>query len=503
MNYNIRKTAVNLFALRVLTALISFFVLPLSVNYFGISAERDIWILTTAFIQTVTAVFFGPLNEIFRAKFVFLRETEGETEALRKLQSLLLFIVFGILVLSGLVLLFPRQIKVFVAPAVEGGAQTDTFVRLLCLAVPNLLIQQLINIGMSTLNAFNVFYIPEIVGGVSGFINLFCIVLLAPRIGIYALIVSAYIGALMLFGAICFFFHKKRIRVWSRPLRFSWNNVWIFISFALPFYLPYSVGQLGGLLEKSLSNLLGTGIISTIDYSRRFSQILQTVLTTVLTSVMVPSLASAFSKKDGPLFETSFRQAQQIVLIIISLAVSYLVGAAEPVCRFFFLRGDVGPETVKDIIALTRLYALAFIGIAFYSLFGLSILSQQQGKRYALMGMAAQITMIVLNLGFYRFLGIYTFSVTLFLSHTAVGMLMCRALAVENKRAALIELLKYLFLGALLTALLLVLNRFLPAMKALPQMILNAAALFAAFGLALRFVLGIDIAARFRLLLKK
>jgi peptidoglycan biosynthesis protein MviN/MurJ (putative lipid II flippase) len=147
--------------------------LPLSVKYFGISVERDIWILTSAFISTITAVFFGPLNEIFRAKFVFLRETAGEAEALRKLQSLLLFIVFGVLTLSVLVLLFPRQIKIFVAPAVEGGGQTDMFVRLLYLAVPNLLIQQCINIGMSTLNAFNVFYIPEVVGGITSFINLF------------------------------------------------------------------------------------------------------------------------------------------------------------------------------------------------------------------------------------------------------------------------------------------------------------------------------------------
>ena len=69
--------------------------------------ERDVWLLVLAFITTINLAVWGPINETFRTKFIFLREKEGEVEALRRTASLLSFIVLGTILVSLVILLFP------------------------------------------------------------------------------------------------------------------------------------------------------------------------------------------------------------------------------------------------------------------------------------------------------------------------------------------------------------------------------------------------------------
>ena len=44
--------------------------------------EKDMWVLVTTFLLTVGTAIWGPINETFRAKFVFIKEQEGEAKAI-------------------------------------------------------------------------------------------------------------------------------------------------------------------------------------------------------------------------------------------------------------------------------------------------------------------------------------------------------------------------------------------------------------------------------------
>lgn len=449
MTKSLKRISVYLFGLRLLRMTMSIVTVALSAKYFGISVERDIWVLVSAFLLTINLAIWGPINETFRTKFVFIREREGEQEALSKTASLLVFIVLGSLFISLLIYLFPERLMQLIAPSVTTG-EKHIFVQMLFWLIPTFLINELITIGTSILNAYESFYIPEVVNFFSGIINILCLIFLAPLIGINSLIVSTYLSIVLLLIILLYYIHKKGIYLRRYGLIFSWKRVRPFVMFSIPFFIPYFVSQCNAVLEKSLSNLLGIGIVSMLDYARRFTDVLLSVLLSVLSAVLVPILSKHFSNGNRQEFGQVFREYIQVVILLLSLTLPLLVGAALPLDTFFYLRGDITMDVVRKIALLTQLYGIAFISVAFYLFFGLSLLAQNQGKNYALYGTFAQLIMIVIDLLFYEILGIYTFVIALFISHSLMSLMMYRNLDLDNKGTISLYLWKCLSLLILL-----------------------------------------------------
>ena len=95
MTQNVKKVSIYLFGLRLIRTAVSIITVSLSAKYFGIGMERDVWLLVLAFITTINLAVWGPINETFRTKFIFLREKAGEVEAFRRTASLRSCIVLG------------------------------------------------------------------------------------------------------------------------------------------------------------------------------------------------------------------------------------------------------------------------------------------------------------------------------------------------------------------------------------------------------------------------
>ena len=77
MAKSLKKTTLYLFILRLVRMVITVVTVTFSAKYFGVSMEKDMWVLTLTLITTITSAVWGPLNEVFRTKFVFIREQEG------------------------------------------------------------------------------------------------------------------------------------------------------------------------------------------------------------------------------------------------------------------------------------------------------------------------------------------------------------------------------------------------------------------------------------------
>lgn len=420
---SIKKTTSLLFVLRLFRLSLSMVTLIFSAKFFGVTVERDMWILATTVLTTICSAVWGPINETFRAKFVFIREQEGEEIALRKTTSLLLFIVGVTLGISLITWIGKNGIASLI---VQQSTQESLhlFVALLLVMLPSLLINELINIGISILNAYEVYYVPEIVGTVSSFLNIFIIVLLAPVIDIYALAVSQYISLVILLVVIIFKIYTLKIFRRKAFACFHFKHVKVFILFALPFFFPYFVGQCNFLTEKWLAGFLGTGNVSSLDYARQFTSVLQGVLSSILTTVMVPMLAVSYARKEKTNFIRIVNENLVVCFAILALAVPMLFGAARPICEFFFLRGKVSVEALELIIILTRMYAIAFIGILLYLIFGFVLLSSDKGKYYALWGVLTQLLVLGINWALVFITGIYVFPISLGCVHFIAALMM-------------------------------------------------------------------------------
>lgn len=436
-----KKTTLILFLLRLFRMAITVLTVTFSAKYFGVSMEKDIWVLTLTIISTVIGAVWGPINEVFRTKFIYIKEQEGADMALKKTASLVSFIIGVSLVIAILLFLFSPFLSEYMTHNMQAGA-SGLFVILLLLLLPTLLINELINIGISILNAYDVYYIPETIGFASGIINLFAIIFFANVIGIYSCLIGTYIGNITLLVVILHFLKKKQLTLWHRFHFFSWSDVKVFLLFAMPFFFPYFIGQFNALFEKFLAGMLGSGNISSVEYARQFITVLQGVLSSVLTTIMVPMLAKQYINSHNKEFERTLIDNLMISMLIYVTASVFLLGSTTPLCDFFFNRGKVTGEELANIITLTRSYGLAFWGVIIYLITGMALLASNKGKIYASIGVTTQIVVLGLNYLLCPTYGVNIFPLSLGIAHLTTGMVMLKYVDLVNRRTIIVYLIK-------------------------------------------------------------
>lgn len=391
--------------------------LSLAAKYFGVSLDRDMWLIALNCIVVVNLAVWGPINETFRAKYVILREEQGETQVLARARSLLVATLVISLCLVGMILAFPYPIARLIAPAYD-AEQVSALVLMLMIVAPSLLFDQFNQLGISILNAHNSFFIPEISNCIAAVVNIASMVVLAPYIGIYALAVSYYVGMVLMVSFIAYEIRQRKIPLFSRGHKIRLADFTPFFLYALPFFIPYFFIQVNVLVEKSLSNILGEGVVSMLDYSRRFVDIPINVLTSVLLTMLVPILAAHFAKRDTAGFLADFRQVYQFGLLIVTALIAFFSAAGvELIELILYHNGQIPADAILKMGSLSTYYAWSALVNFFYIIFGLALLATKKGKIYAFFGVVAQLIMIVLNFAFYRTFGAYTFPLSFIVAH--------------------------------------------------------------------------------------
>lgn len=455
-----QKTAFFLFIIRFLKLVISVATLSIAAKYFGISTQRESWLLTLNFIIVINLAIWGPLNEIFRAKFIFIKANEGETAALRRTSNLFVFSLVVMLLIAILVHFFAHPISKLIAPAYD-SEKLSIVVSIVRFMIWSTILTQATQLLSSILNTYDSFYIPEFSGFFSALLNFFIIIILSKHIGIYSFVVANYVSALVLLLALIYQTSKLNIALFQSKIDLSWKEISPFILFSLPFFMPYIVGQCNGLIEKSIGNMMGNGTVSIIDYAKKIAEIIQTVLSSVLVTIMVPSISVQFANGLLEKVKEESLKYLQLVLLILSILIPLLLVSADPITHILFDKGSISKIDLATISFLMRIYSIGLLAVFIYLVFGLTLLSTNKNKDYAMYGMFAQLMMMAINVLAYRYWGIYTFTISLTASHLLVGIIMFLKLPVSGKIAYVKTILQYASFGILLALIIIAVNYFL------------------------------------------
>lgn len=315
---------------------------------------------------------------------------------------------------------------------------------MLLVVAPSLLFDQLSHLGTSILNAYNSFYVPEISNCVAALVNIVSMIFLAPYIGIYALAVSYYIGLVLMFSFVAYEVYLRNVPIFSDGIKVRLADFKPFFIYALPFFIPYFFIQINFLVEKSLGNILGEGVVSMLDYSRRFVDIPINVLTSVLLTMLVPVLSSRFVKQDAAGFLTDFKQIYQFGLLIVTGLIAFFCSSAQELIGLVLYHKEQMPlDAVIRISDLANYYAWSALINFFYIIFGLALLATNRGRIYAFFGVIAQLIMIAFNFLCYRSLGVYTFPVSFILAHSFSAVALFIYFPYSNRRILFSVTLRY------------------------------------------------------------
>lgn len=455
-----QKTALLLFLLRFLKLVISVATLSIAAKYFGVGIERESWLLTFNFVMVVNLALWGPLNEIFRAKFIFLKAEVGEEIALRKTGSLFVFSLVVLLLVAILFQFFAYPISRLIAPSYN-SEELLIVASLVRYMIWSAIISQATQLLSSILNTYNSFYIPELSGFFSAILNFFIIIFLSQYVGIYSFVIANYVSAIILLAALIYQVRKLQIPLFKDKVIFSWPELKPFILFSLPFFLPYLVGQFNGLLEKSIGNLMGNGSVSIIDYSKKISEIIQSVLSSVLVTIMVPAISAYYAKGAFINVKEEALKYLGFVLLILAFLIPLLIVTADSITIILFDKGSISAPDLQKIAFLMRAYSFGLIAVFLYLIFGLTLLSTNRNKDYAVYGMIAQIIMMIMNIIAYSYWGIYTFTISLTISHLIVAIILFFKLPISGKAAYGLKILQYCSFGLVLSIATLGINYFL------------------------------------------
>lgn len=154
MGSGIKSVTAYLFVLRLLRLGISLITVTFTAKYYGVSIEKDIWLLVSTLIATICSACWGPFNETFRSQFIFIKEGESERMANRAAANLITTITFVSILICAIIYVARMPLADFFAIDFPEKGK-ELFEILLLIMLPSFLLTELPSIGISVLNAYN------------------------------------------------------------------------------------------------------------------------------------------------------------------------------------------------------------------------------------------------------------------------------------------------------------------------------------------------------------
>ena len=406
--------------LRILRSVLSIYTVYLSSKYFGVSIDRDSWVLAGSLIASISGLLYGPLTNIFRTVFIGIREEKGEILAIKSTSDLL-FIIFLISIAVALLFeLFPNHFAKFIAPGYS-QIELNSVISMIRLLMPTLLINQVVIIWTSVLNSFNSFLLPDIFAFFSSILNIVLIVTLSPMIDINSLVVSNYISSIIL--SIILIRELKRKKIFLLSISIELKNIKPFIIFSSPLYFSFFAAQFLSIIERRLCTYLGRGTVSSFDYSKRFIDLTLNVILSVVPMVLTPILASLYVKNNHKEFAKELLQNIRMFMIgILPLVVLFTI-CSKDVVLLLLVHGKFDISFVSLVSSSMTWLGFGMIGVVLYVVSGEALVAQKKIKLLTFLTSFAYITIGIVDLVFYKKYGAPLFAFSWASIHLILGLL--------------------------------------------------------------------------------
>lgn len=439
-----RRVTFGLSIIQLFKAFLSFFTVIISSTYFGTTLGRDVWLLSLSISLIIGALIFGPIFEIFRAKFVMIKEIEGEENALNSVGSLLTYII----IISSVIVIISE-----IFPAILGKTFAPTYTQdqhislniMIRLIMPMMLFSLLVSIISAVLNVYNVFYVTELMAIFSSLLNVAIIILFAPTYGIYSLVLSGYLSNIILIAVLIYIMNKNSINL-HKHLNLNIKPFIVFFKFALPFYFNYLIAQILLAAEKIISTVLGIGSLSVLDYARKFVSIPISVIQSTVNIVLTTTLTKKYIVEGEKEFLLELNKFIDLVVFATLPLVAVFVICPTEIVKVFLLRGAFDHKYIEPTANALFWFGFSIISIVFYSSNSQALLAQSKNKISALISGTMGFFVLGINLLFYKKYGIQLLAFSWTFTHLFAGLIMHLLLSKKEFKYLITEVVRKIFL---------------------------------------------------------
>lgn len=326
---------------------------------FGANLDLDIFLAAVALPTILVTVIYGTLNDAFLPFYVEKKNLDPEN-ADNYFYSMLFVLGFG----SFLIALVLNFLSEPITRLLYGGRELNYIknvslqMRFMFMSIPVSLIATLLGSYFYSHKHFLRFPVAQAVGSVT---NVVIIVLLAPSMGIWALVIGFVINILF---QIAFVIPKS-----ITAFKFSFPNILPLIIAWIPLVIGSFALRSDTLLIRSFASDLPAGTLVYLNLITKIFSLATSIMTIGIQVLLLPHLVEYFSKKE---YEKAISTINKTKLIAIGVSgvVTFVITLIAPIfIKLVFVGGKFTPQDADATIALLPFFVLPAIGWGVNSVF--------------------------------------------------------------------------------------------------------------------------------------
>ncbi len=343
---------------------------------FGLSYEMDAFNAANNIPDLLSALISGgALGVALIPVLSEYLEKRGRPEAWQ-LFSYVLNLAF--VVTGGLSILLAASARPLIARLIAPGfppAQQALAVSLMRLDLFAILIFSISGLVMAGLQANQHFLLPAVAPAMYNVGQIFGILFLAPRFGIFGLVYGVILGALLHLGVQVPALRWYRFR-WGPGIPLGDAGIRKVLSLMGPRVLTMFFIQFFFLVRDNLASHLGEGAVSALNYGWFIMQVPETLLGSALAIVLLPTLAEYAAVGKWDAFGKTFNKAARFLTAAALPAAAVLAAGLEP------LIGVLGFDAagVRMVLWAARAYLLGMLSHAVLEITSRAFYARQDAR---------------------------------------------------------------------------------------------------------------------------
>jgi len=331
---------------------------------FGRTDAMDAFLIAFLVPGLLVNLFSESMNQALIPSLVRVRETDGPVPAQALLSSAMAWtcaLLTGASILMGLAarLLFP-----LVAPHFS-TAKLQLTEALFYGLLPVVLIAGIASNCTAVLNTFERFAWPALAPAATPLTIIFGAWLLAPKMGIWALVYANVAGALIHAVLMVWMMHTHGYRFhlyWHRGRHWAESEIGGAMREVAGQYGPVLLSGLvassGLLVDQGMAATLPSGSVSTLVYANRFVSVVLNLLAGAIATAVTPYFSQMVARKDWKACRHTVNTYVRLTALVSIPVAMAMVFGSHWLVRTTFQHGAFGPQDTAAVAPVQAMYAI-------------------------------------------------------------------------------------------------------------------------------------------------
>lgn len=318
----------------------------------------DAYLIAYALPLLVATAATDAVATTFIPIFITHWSKRGKPEAWRLTNALVTLLFVASVVLACGLGIGARECLTLMAPGMV-GASRDLGINLFRLMLPSIACLVLSGVLTAVNQAMNRFTQPALAPIMNAVTMLICILVLAPRMGIYGVALGTALGAL----ARLFWLSPVMLEARSAGAYWGWRHVGMneFWSMTLPLMLAGLAYKANTVIERFIASWMPEGCIASLGYAYQIVLLLIVLTTQGLGITLFPRMSHEAESGDLSKLGSTLASGMRWTLLIITPIVAGVAVLREPIIRLLFQRGAFSVSSSHN----TALALLGYLGAVY------------------------------------------------------------------------------------------------------------------------------------------